>query len=183
MKAVELLDLLSYPRGQKLWLQPYEKTFIKQRAREEKLSNKEMKILNEILREDKYEKENIDYHKIIYNLETGESMTLHDLYKKTKLPMTVINDRIVNKICISNRPYSYDKNESPLFYRLRYNDIRFVLYRCEELGIALSDKEWKEYFNDPSIKMAYYGQKGKNYKGYTFKGTNLYIDYIGGKRK
>lgn len=183
MKAVELLELLQYQRGQKLWLKKYEKTFIRERAREEKLSEKEMNRLNRILVEDRYDKENIDSHKIVYNLENGEATTLYKLSKKTKLPMTILNNRISNKICVCKCPYSYDKNDTPLFYRLRYNDIRFALYRCEELNIALSDKEWKEYFNDPSIKMAYYGQKGKKYKGkYTFKGTNLYIDYIGGRK-
>lgn len=182
MKAIEIMELLSYPKGQKLYLQPYEKEFIRIKAKKEKINQEEMEKLKEILKKDKYsplEEEDAPLDTtIVYNLSNKKKMSLRELSRLTSYSLKNIDNKIKNKICIGKQPYAYDDNDTNLlFYKIANSNKRFVLYRCKELNLALTEKEWRKYFNDKYLRLSYFRNK-KYKKEYTFEGSNLYIDYL-----
>lgn len=165
MSARELMNLFSFISGQELNLEQYEIDMLRERAKEYKLSNEEMDKLNEIIKNDIFYQEQ---NQNIYNLLNGETYTLNQLCKLTKLSTTIIRERIRDKKCINNVPYSFDKEENPLFFKINGKG-REKFYKCIELNMVKSRAEWREYFNDEKFNASYYYKNNWKYQGkYSF---------------
>lgn len=165
MTARELMNLFSFISGQKLNLEQYEIDMLRERAKEYKLDEGEMNKLEDFIKNDIFYQES---SKPIYNLLTGEIYTLIQISKISNLKTSDIKKRIDEKKCINNVPYSFDKEENPLFFKINGKG-REKFYKCIELNMVKSRAEWREYFNDEKFNASYYYKNNWKYQGkYSF---------------
>ena len=163
MTALEILNLFSLPSGKKLHLQGYEIELLIERANEYKLSKEEMDNLERIIKDDIYYFEG----GFVYNLMTMEKVAIVSISKGTKYSTNYIRQRIENKICINGIPYSYNKDENPLFFKIVE---RQKYFKCLELNCVKTKDEWKKYFDDMKLNVSCYIKNHWKYQGkYSFE--------------
>lgn len=167
MKAVELMELFNLPSGMKLRLEDHEIDMIHERAIEHNMSIDELDVLKKIIKDDIYYVNKV----VLYNLLNDDTTTIQELAIKHKLTEVAVRKRIDNKMCLGGIPYSYEKDEMPLFHRL--NCVR--IYRCNELKEKKPAKCWRKYFNDEKLNVSAYSNGMKYKNKYTFVKEDIII--------
>lgn len=167
MKAVELMELFNLPSGMKFKLEDYEIDMLYERANEYNMSSEEMEELDKIIEDGIYYMNKV----VLYNLLNDDTTTIQELAIKYKLTEVAIRNRIDNKMCLGGIPYSYEKDEIPLFHRL--NCVR--IYRCNELKEKKPAKCWRKYFNDEKLNVSAYSNGMKYKNKYTFVKEDIII--------